>query len=273
MLTMSLVLSRAPFGSPRALRMYNSWLEHSSSNLSLVGHHICWLCWVDEGREQTPVVSKSCMSHWKGNFFQKHHCSDNSVLPFLPQLLCTLLSSLTWNFVCLLLQTLNILRTLLLPSYLVTYMAQLFVLLGEKAGKILGFLRLKSRGLLLSVLRRKLELSQAQRSHLRVKIKQWVPWQSRSASVTAAAAQQREGNSLKKKPTQDWVSTYSDHRSCFQSVDCLNMERMTAASFSSTLLPPYLSQLRGISSFFIRTKHSTSTSDSFCSPLLIFDFK
>lgn len=70
------------------------------------------------------------------------------------------------------LQTLNILRTLLLPSYLVTYMAQLFVLLGEKAGKILGFLRLKSRGLLLSVLRRKLELSQAQRSHLRVKIKQ-----------------------------------------------------------------------------------------------------
>lgn len=70
MLTMSLALSRAPFGSPRALHMYNSWLEHSSSNLSLVGHHICWLCWVDEGREQALVVSKSCISHWKGNFFQ-----------------------------------------------------------------------------------------------------------------------------------------------------------------------------------------------------------
>ncbi|KAF4793351.1 adipogenin [Turdus rufiventris] len=61
------------------------------------------------------------------------------------------------------LMTFNILRTLLLPSYLVTYMAQLFALLGEKAGKILGSLRLESRGLLLSVLGRKLQLSQAQR--------------------------------------------------------------------------------------------------------------
>lgn len=88
-------------------------------------------------------------------------CSSFS---FPPQLLCALLSSLTWNFVCLLLQTFNILRTLLLPSYLVTYVAQLFALLGEKAGKILGSLRLESRGLLLSVLRRKLQPSQAQRT-------------------------------------------------------------------------------------------------------------
>ncbi|RMB95618.1 hypothetical protein DUI87_27729 [Hirundo rustica rustica] len=63
-----------------------------------------------------------------------------------------------------LLMTFNILRTLLLPSYLVTYMAQLFALLGEEAGKILGSLRLESRGLLLSVLGRKLQLSRAQRT-------------------------------------------------------------------------------------------------------------
>lgn len=98
--------------------------------------------------------------------------AGKSIFCNIVMLLCTLLSSLTWNFVCLLLQTFNILRTLLLPSYLVTYMAQLLVLLGEKAGKILGSLRLESRGLLLSVLRGKLELSQAWRSCLRVKIKQ-----------------------------------------------------------------------------------------------------
>ncbi|KAJ7406508.1 adipogenin [Willisornis vidua] len=76
-------------------------------------------------------------------------------------LLCTVFSSLTWNFACLLLQIFNILRILLLPSYLITYMAQLFVLLGEKAVKILDSLRLEGRGLLASVLGRKLELSEA----------------------------------------------------------------------------------------------------------------
>ncbi|TRZ19611.1 hypothetical protein HGM15179_007479 [Zosterops borbonicus] len=62
------------------------------------------------------------------------------------------------------LMTFNILRTLLLPSYLVTYVAQLFALLGEKAGTVLGSLGLESRGHLLSVLGRKLQLSQAQRT-------------------------------------------------------------------------------------------------------------
>ncbi|XP_017678331.1 PREDICTED: adipogenin isoform X1 [Lepidothrix coronata] len=79
-------------------------------------------------------------------------------------LLCTMFSSLTWNFVCLLLQIFNVLRILLLPSYLITYMAQLFALLYEKAVKILDSLRLESRGLLASVLGRKLELSKAQRT-------------------------------------------------------------------------------------------------------------
>ncbi|XP_027549719.1 adipogenin isoform X3 [Neopelma chrysocephalum] len=79
-------------------------------------------------------------------------------------LLCTMFSSLTWNFVCLLLQIFNILRILLLPSYLITYMAQLFALLCEKAVKILDSLRLESRALLASVLGRKLELSRAQRT-------------------------------------------------------------------------------------------------------------
>ncbi|KAM7038183.1 adipogenin [Acridotheres tristis] len=94
----------------------------------------------------------------------RHSHAEKSIFYNILMLLCSLLSSLTWNFGCLLLQTFNILRTLLLPSYLVTYMAQLFALLGEKAGKILGFLRLESRGLLLSVLGRKLQLSQAQRT-------------------------------------------------------------------------------------------------------------
>ncbi|XP_027501962.1 adipogenin isoform X3 [Corapipo altera] len=79
-------------------------------------------------------------------------------------LLCTMFSSLTWNFVCLLLQIFNVLRILLLPSYLITYMAQLFALLCEKAVKILDSMRLESRGLLASVLGRKLELSKAQRT-------------------------------------------------------------------------------------------------------------
>ncbi|XP_027746633.1 adipogenin isoform X3 [Empidonax traillii] len=79
-------------------------------------------------------------------------------------LLYTMFSSLTWNFVCLLLQIFNVLRILLVPSYLIIYMAQLFSLLCEKAVKILDSLRLESRGLLASVLGRKVELSKAQRT-------------------------------------------------------------------------------------------------------------
>ncbi|XP_069663125.1 adipogenin [Haliaeetus albicilla] len=76
-------------------------------------------------------------------------------------LLCTMLSSLTWNFGCQLLQISNVLRIQLLPSSLIIYMAQLFVLLGEKVVKILGSLRLE----LASVLGRKLEQSdEAQRT-------------------------------------------------------------------------------------------------------------
>jgi len=64
-------------------------------------------------------------------------------------------SSLTWNFVCQLLQISYVLRIQLLPSSLITYVVQPFVLLGEKVMKILGFLRLDSRGLLASVLGRR----------------------------------------------------------------------------------------------------------------------
>ncbi|CAM9571683.1 unnamed protein product [Bubo scandiacus] len=74
-------------------------------------------------------------------------------------LLCTMISSLTWNSVCQLLQISNVLRIQLLPSSLTIYVAQLFVLLGGKIVKILGSLRLESRGLLASVLGRKLERS------------------------------------------------------------------------------------------------------------------
>ncbi|XP_051489166.1 adipogenin isoform X2 [Apus apus] len=75
----------------------------------------------------------------------------------ITMLLCTTLSSLTWNFVCQLLQISNVLRIQLLPSSLNGYMAQLFTLLGEKVGKILGILRLENRGLLALVSERKLE--------------------------------------------------------------------------------------------------------------------
>lgn len=70
-----------------------------------------------------------------------------------------MLSSLTWNFVCQLLQISNVLRIQVLPSSLIIYMAQLFVLLSQRLVKTLGSLRLKSRGLLTSVLGRKLECS------------------------------------------------------------------------------------------------------------------
>lgn len=72
-----------------------------------------------------------------------------------------MLSSLIWNFGCQLLQISNVQRIQLLPSSLIIYMAQLFVLLGEKVVKILGSLRLE----LASVVGRKLEQSdEAQRT-------------------------------------------------------------------------------------------------------------
>ncbi|XP_066055269.1 adipogenin [Chamaea fasciata] len=106
------------------------------------------------------VTSNSWSQRQKISYSQ----AEKSIFYNILMLLFALLSSLTRNFVCLLLQTFNILRTFLLPSYLVTYVAQLFALLGEKAGTILGSLRLESRGLLLSVLGRKLQLSQAERT-------------------------------------------------------------------------------------------------------------
>ncbi|XP_038014834.1 adipogenin isoform X1 [Motacilla alba alba] len=106
------------------------------------------------------VISNSWSQRQKIRYSQ----AEKSIFYNILMLLFSSLSSLTWNFVCLLLQTFNSLRTLLLPSYLVTYVAQLFALLGERAGKILGSLSRESRGLLLSVLGRKLQLSQAQRT-------------------------------------------------------------------------------------------------------------
>ncbi|KAM6248517.1 uncharacterized protein LJ264_010156 [Porphyrio hochstetteri] len=72
-------------------------------------------------------------------------------------LLCTILSSLTWKFVCQLLQMSNVLRIRLLPSSLITYMAQLSVWLSEKVGNTLGSLGLGSRGLLASALGREIQ--------------------------------------------------------------------------------------------------------------------
>ncbi|KAK4812768.1 hypothetical protein QYF61_020388 [Mycteria americana] len=91
------------------------------------------------------------------------HVEKNDVCNIL-MLLCTMLSSLTWNFVCQLLQISNVLRIQLLPSSLIVYMAQLLVLLGEKVVKILGSLRLESRGLLASVLGRRYKCDEAPRA-------------------------------------------------------------------------------------------------------------
>ncbi|XP_074744234.1 adipogenin isoform X2 [Strix uralensis] len=90
---------------------------------------------------------------------QKMSHAEKSDFCNIMMLLCTMISSLTWSFVCQLLQISNVLRIQLLPSSLTIYMAQLFVLLGGKIVKILGSLRLESRGLLASVLGRKLEQS------------------------------------------------------------------------------------------------------------------
>ncbi|XP_026718064.1 adipogenin [Athene cunicularia] len=108
------------------------------------------------------VISDSSSQNQK----TRHSHAEKSNLCNM-MLLCTTISSLIWNFVCQLLQISNVLRIQLLPSSLIVYMAQLFVLLGGKVVKILGSLRLESRGLLTSVLGRKLEQSdEAQRTTL-----------------------------------------------------------------------------------------------------------
>ncbi|XP_010213765.1 PREDICTED: adipogenin [Tinamus guttatus] len=62
-------------------------------------------------------------------------------------LLCSVLSSLTWNLTCQLLQVSNILRIQLLPTSLIIYVAQLFLVLADKVVKILGSLKLETRRL------------------------------------------------------------------------------------------------------------------------------
>nr|XP_025948820.1 adipogenin [Dromaius novaehollandiae] len=72
---------------------------------------------------------------------------EKSVLCNTMMLLCTMLSSLIWNFVCQLLQISNVLRIQLLPTSLIIYVAQLFLFLAEKVVKILGSLKLETRRL------------------------------------------------------------------------------------------------------------------------------
>ncbi|KAK2520853.1 hypothetical protein Q9233_011489, partial [Columba guinea] len=93
--------------------------------------------------------------NWSQSQRIKPSHTEKSNLCNIVMLLCTMLSSLTWKFVTQLLQFSNVLRIHLLPSSLVIYMAQLFLLLGGKVVKILGSLRLENRGLLASVLGRR----------------------------------------------------------------------------------------------------------------------
>ncbi|XP_042657105.1 uncharacterized protein LOC116964310 isoform X2 [Tyto alba] len=75
----------------------------------------------------------------------KYSHAEQSDFFNITMLLCTILSSLTWNFACQLLQISNVLRIQLLLSCLIIYMPQLFVLLSEKVVKILGSLRLEEQ--------------------------------------------------------------------------------------------------------------------------------
>ncbi|XP_009693017.1 PREDICTED: adipogenin [Cariama cristata] len=91
--------------------------------------------------------------------------SAGKLRPKLAYLLRTMLSSLIWSNWQTKFQISNVLRIQLLLSSLIIYMSQLFVFLGEKVVKILDALRLETRGLLASVLGRKLEQSgEAQRA-------------------------------------------------------------------------------------------------------------
>ncbi|XP_053937823.1 adipogenin isoform X2 [Cuculus canorus] len=100
------------------------------------------------------AISDSCSQSQKISPSQ----AEKSHLCNIVMLLCTMLSSFTWNFACRLLRTSNVLMIQLLPSSLIIYIAQLFAL-GEKVVKTLGSLRLESRGLLASVLGRRYKRS------------------------------------------------------------------------------------------------------------------
>ncbi|XP_009865234.1 PREDICTED: adipogenin [Apaloderma vittatum] len=99
------------------------------------------------------VISDS----WSQSQKIRYSHTEKSNFCNIMMLLCTMLSSLTWNFACHLLQISNVLLIQLLPSSLIIYVAQLFVLLGEKVVKILGSLRLEGRGLWASFWGRKQE--------------------------------------------------------------------------------------------------------------------
>lgn len=106
--------------------------------------------WVDKRRKQL-------WSHTIYILLKTEPLNENIVVMtvlslFLHQLLCTMISSLIWNFLSHLLQISNVLRIQLLPSSLIVPVTQLFDLLGDNAVKILGSLKLESRRLLTSVL-------------------------------------------------------------------------------------------------------------------------
>ncbi|XP_006117094.2 adipogenin isoform X2 [Pelodiscus sinensis] len=89
------------------------------------------------------------------------YCFEKNALYNTVTLLCSLLLSLTWNFVCQLLEISNILTIQQLPSSLVTYTAHLFTLLREKIVKILDSLKLEIGGLSASVIGRRYEKTEA----------------------------------------------------------------------------------------------------------------
>lgn len=106
--------------------------------------------WVDKRRKQL-------WSHTIYILLKTEPLNENIIVMtvlslFLHQLLCTMISSLIWNFLSHLLQISNVLRIQLLPSSLFVPVTQLFDLLGDNAVKILGSLKLESRRLLTSVL-------------------------------------------------------------------------------------------------------------------------
>ncbi|KAI6074155.1 Adipogenin isoform X2 [Aix galericulata] len=94
----------------------------------------------------------SASDSWSQNQKIRSSHNEKSALCNIMMLLCTMVSSLIWNFLSHLLQISNVLRIQLLPSSLIVPVTQLFDLLGDNTVKILGFLKLESRGLLASVL-------------------------------------------------------------------------------------------------------------------------
>ncbi|XP_068556278.1 adipogenin isoform X2 [Anas acuta] len=94
----------------------------------------------------------SASDSWSQNQKIRSSHNEKSALCNIMMLLCTMISSLIWNFLSHLLQISNVLRIQLLPSSLIVPVTQLFDLLGDNAVKILDSLKLESRGLLTSVL-------------------------------------------------------------------------------------------------------------------------